>query len=797
MKKTNILVALSVSAVTALTALAADGAGKAAPAAAPAKASRGWWSYQAVSEPAVPAVKDAKWVRTPVDAFVLAKLEAANLKPSDEAGKAAYIRRATLDTWGLIPTPEQVAEFENDHSKEAYEHLADRLLASPHFGERFARHWLDLARYADSAGFQNDQTRADSFRYRDYVIAAFNSDKPYTQFVREQLAGDEIPNATKEDLIATGFLTQYPDNANARDLLQRKYQITTDMVDTTGTAFLGQSVGCARCHDHKFDKISQKEYFQLQAFFANTSEIRNIKFDDNAKVQADKQSEEQRAKYLAAIKPLRDQMKVIDDQVRDAALRYQKERYLEDSQAHLFKPKDQWDALDRWVNHRWENVTGGENAQGGSAFTRGYLSYVGENKDDPNYDAKKAELYVKYKQLDDAFQKLRKQNATDNGPNNTITAVGELGHADSPPTYKLFGGAEDRREEEVQPLFPEAIAQGAKPDIVPTATSSGRRTALAEWIASPANPLTARVYVNRVWSWYFGTGLVATVSDFGRAGTRPTHPELLDYLAADFVKHNWSSKQLVREILLSNVYRQSSDSRDDVYKADPENKLLAVYPRRRMDAEEIRDSILVASGELNDKLGGPAVLPPLPKGMGAVRDNGFTGLPNWVVTKDKEEWNRRSIYVFTRRSVAYPMLANFDAASPNQVHSRRDVTTTPLQALVLYNDEQVFQWSQALAGRVIREAGADPDRQIERLYEILFARSPDKFEKSTLKSFLVDHQKVIGEGGVDGKLQIAQPIGAFEKTSLKTPAEPNPVRDAAFVDLVHTLVNSNEFAYKF
>ena len=796
MKKTNILVALSVSAVTALSALADEGAGKTAPSAA-VRASHIWWSYQPVTEQPIPAVKDAKWVRTPIDAFVLARIEAANLKPSAEADRATFIRRATLDTWGLIPTPEQVQDFENDHSKEAYEHLVDRLLASPHFGERFARHWLDLARYADSAGFQNDQTRADSFRYRDYVINSFNSDKPYAQFITEQLAGDEIPNATKEDLIATGFLTQYPDNANARDLLQRKYQITTDMVDTTGAAFLGQSVGCARCHDHKFDKISQKEYFQLQAFFANTSEIHNIKFDDSVKVSLDKDADAQRARYQAAIKPLRDQMKVIDDQVRDAALHYQKERYLEDSQVSLFKPKDQWDALDRWVNHRWDNITGGENAQGGSAFTRGYLSYVGENKDDPNYDAKKAELYIKYKQLDDAFQKLRKQNATDGGPDNTITAVGELGHADSPPTYKLFGGSEDRKEEEVQPLFPAAIAQGVKPNIVPTATSSGRRMALAEWIASPSNPLTARVYVNRVWSWYFGTGLVSTVSDFGRAGAKPTHPELLEYLASDFVRNNWSSKQLVREILLSSVYRQSSDSRDDAYTADPENKLLALYPRRRMDAEEIRDSILVASGELNDKVGGPAVLPPLPKGMGAVRDNGFTGLPNWVVTKNKEDWNRRSIYVFIRRSVAYPMLANFDAASPNQVHSRRDVTTTPLQALVLYNDEQVFEWSQALAGRVIREAGSDPDKQLARLYEILFARAPDKFEKSALKSFLVEHQKVIEQGGVDGKLQIAQPIGSFVKTGLKTAVEPNPLRDAAFVDLVHTLVNSNEFAYKF
>ena len=374
--------------------------------------------------------------------------------------------------------------------------------------------------------------------------------------------------------------------------------------------------------------------------------------------------------------------------------------------------------------------------------------------------------------------------------------MSELGHPDAPPTHRLFGGIQDRPEEEVQPDFPAAIAQGAKPHIVPTASSSGRRTALAEWIASPANPLTARVFVNRVWSWYFGTGIVPTVSDFGRAGQRPTNPELLDYLATSFVKHGWSVKKLEREILLSSVYRQSSDSREDAYQADPGNELLAVYPRRRMDAEEIRDSLLVAAGSLNDKVGGLSVFPPLPQGLGK-GDNGFTDLPLWRVSADPHDWNRRSLYIFTRRSVAYPMLANFDMASPQQVHSKRDVTTTPLQALTLYNDELVFRWSQDLAGRVIREAGSDEGRQIERLYRILFARAPDKFEKSTLQAFLHDHQKTIEDGAKDGTLAIAQPVGLVKTSYSSSPDASNPLRAAAFVDLVHTLVNSNEFAYKF
>lgn len=743
------------------------------------------WSYQPVKVQDAPAVGDHKWLRTPIDAYVLAKLESKGLRHSPDADRATFARRVTLDTLGVIPSPEVVKAFVDDRSPDAYEKLVDGLLTSPHHGERLARHWLDLARYADSAGFQNDQTRANAWRYRDYVINAFNADKPYDQFIREQLAGDELPSATQEDQIATGFLTQYPDNANARDLLQRKYQITTDMVDTVGQVFLAQSVGCARCHDHKFDKISQKEYFQLQAFFANTSEVNDIPADKGPQEIAFEQA---RDKYQGATKEIRDEQKAIIDPVRAAAIKYHKERYLQDSQVSLFKPENQWTALDRWVNHRLANVS-----QPSDYFA--YLNYVGENKDDPNYTKENGERYERYKRLQEELKKydsLKPLYGSDK-----ITAVGELGSPDSPPTYRLFGGIQDRPEEEVQPDFPAAIAQGVKPRIVPTASSSGRRTALAEWIASPTNPLTARVFVNRVWSWYFGTGIVATVSDFGRAGQRPTNPELLDYLADSFVRNGWSVRKLEREILLSSVYRQSSENREEVYKVDPENKLLAVYPRRRMDAEEIRDSLLLAAGKLNDKIGGLSVFPPLPKGLGK-GENGFTGLPLWTVSKDPDDWTRRSLYVFTRRSIAYPMLANFDMASSQQVHSRRDVTTTPLQALTLYNDEQVFQWSQDLSGRVIRDAGTDPGRQIERLYEILFARKPDSFERSTLQAFLREHQKVIeADAARNGKLEIAQPVGGLIPTAYRKSDTPGPLRDAAFVDLVHTLVNSNEFAYKF
>lgn len=776
--------AAAVAAVVPAPAQAAAAA-EASPA---TKSRKKWWSYEPVEAPEVPSVKDTDWVRTPIDTFVLAKLEAEKIKPSPDASRAAYIRRATLDTWGLIPTREDVQAFVNDKSPDAYDKLADRLLSSPHYGERQARRWLDLARYADSTGFQNDTTRPNAWRYRDYVITAFNQNKPYDQFIEEQIAGDEIDHSNKDDLIATGFLANYPDNYNSRDLVQRKYQITTDMTDTVGTVFLAQSVGCARCHDHKFDKISEKEYFQFQAFFANTSEEMHVKAPDSAQVTAYKEA---KAKYDEETKPIRDQIKALLAPIHDAAIKYQKERYLTDSREAIFKPEAQWTPLDRWVNHRWSNVTQEQ------AEEVAYLKYVGENKDDPNYTADNGARLQQVEALQDQLKAYAKDKPTYELGGDEITAMDDLGHADSPATFKFFGGAQDRPLEEVQPAFPEAIAGDVRPDIEPSATSSGRRLALAKWIASPDNPLTARVFVNRVWAQYFGTGIVSSVSDFGRAGQKPTNPELLDYLAYSFVQSGWDVKKLNREILLSSVYRQSSDYREDVAKADPDNKLLAVFPRRRLDAEEIRDSLLLASGQLNQQVGGPSVLPPLPKGLASGKD--FGGSTLWTVSKNQDDWNRRSLYIFTRRSVAYPMLATFDMADPSLAHSKRNVTTTPLQALTLYNDDFVYQWSQDLAGEVLRKAGDKEADQVALLYQVLFARKPDKAEKALIHDYLQEHQKVIAQKAGDGKLVLGLPVAYKPGEKAGGPALPitDPIRQAAFVDLVHTVINSNEFVYKF
>jgi hypothetical protein len=741
------------------------------------KAKSKLWSYQPVKEPVFPTVKQQDWVRTPIDTYILAQLEAKGLQPSKDTDRAAFIRRAALDVWGVIPTPEEVDAFVNDKSADAYEKLVDRLLASPKYGERQGRKWLDLARYADSTGFQNDNNRLNMWRYRDYVINAFNRDKPYDRFIQEQLAGDELWPGDEEALIATGFMAQFPDNANSRDLVQRKYQITTDITDTVGKVVLGQTVECARCHNHKFDKISQKDYFSLQAFFANIAPVDNI---PAKKGDVERAYEEQYAKWDAATKALRAKQKAIIDTHREEALKYHKERYLTDSREAIFKPKEKWNAQDRWINHRLANVTD----------ERSLLSFFqekGESTDPKTYDKKIAAQWAELDKMQKELRKLNELKPTTSST--TISAMTELGHPDAPPTYVLAVGDHEKPQEEVQPAFPAAITD-EKPDIKPLSFSSGRRAALVKWLTGPTNPLTARVYVNRIWDQYFGKGIVATVSDFGKAGEKPTHPELLDYLAGKFVKDGWSVKKLHREILLSSVYRQSSDYREDVQKADVENKLLAVFPRKRLEAEQVRDSLLVAANKLEDRVGGPSVYPPLPKVINTTGVN-FNNDPAWMTSKDERDHNRRSLYVFTRRSIPYPILDSFNMASPQEAHSKREVTTTPLQALTLFNSELIFDWSKSLAGRVINEGGKDEASRIDRLYQILFARNADDAEKQTLLSFLKEQEGVIREKAADGKFEINVPTG------LKDKKLDDPIRAAAFVDLVHAVANSNEFIYRF
>lgn len=792
--------------------------------AAPKPDAKKAWAYQPMQRPAVPEVKQKAWVRNPVDAFVLSKLEAKNLKPSPEADRATFIRRATLDAWGLIPTPEEVKAFVNDKSPKAYEKLVDRLLASPRYGERQGRRWLDLTRYADSDGYNADGTRPNIWRYRDYVIESFNQDKPFDRFVKEQLAGDELWPEDRKALIATGFLRNFPDEINARDLNLKKQEVANDLTDTVGSVFLGTTVGCAQCHDHKFDKISQKEYYQLQAFFVNASwrdDIPAISGKEYAEYQA------KLAKWEEATKDIREKQDAILKPVIDKLESDRLSGFVPQTRVSITKPEAERNAYDRWIYHR--------NLWTMSGRTRNAVNQL---------KTKDKDGYAKYEKLAEELKKFDSLKPRDPG---AISAMTELGHADAPPTYVLFKGIYDRKLDEVQPGLPSLLAGDTKVDIQPTATSSGRRTALANWIASSNNPLTARVFVNRQWAQFFGQGIVDTVSDFGKQGSKPTHPELLDWLADNFVKDGWSVKKLQRQIFLSSTYRQVSTSRSDAQTVDPTNKLLWAFPRQRLDAEQIRDSLLAASGLLEEKLGGPAVFPPIPVNM----DNRNA----WPTSENPHDHHRRSVYVFVRRNTPYPLLETFDWANPQIVHNKREVTTTAPQALALINSDLVFEWSKALAGRVIREAGSSESAQIDRLFQILYSRSPDAFEKKRLTAFL-DAQEAItkqqlaagkklnapeGYGvppelntQIDKLFQVSYGRGAdrFEKAAFlqflegqqekkaksagaadedaddrpadgaasrkKTAAaKQNPARAAAFVDLVHAVANSNEFTYRF
>ena len=828
----------------ALPANAAGVLAAAVAASSPATASVRAWAYTPVAQPTVPAVKLTGWARTPLDAFVLSKLEAKGLAPSPDADRATFIRRATLDAWGLIPTPDEVKAFVGDKSPKAYDKLVDRLLASPHYGERQGRRWLDLTRYADSDGYNADGTRPNIWRYRDYVIAAFNQDKPFDQFVREQIAGDELWPDRNEALVATGFLRNFPDEINARDLNLKKQEVANDLTDTVSSVFLGTTLGCAQCHDHKFDKISQKEYYQFQAFFVNTS------WNDDVKAIEGPAKAEwlvKQARWEEATKSIRDQQDALLKPVIEKLESDRLSGFVPDTRASISKPEAERDAYDRWIYHR--------NLWTLSGRTRNAVAQL-KRKDKDGYE--------KYEALDEQLKAFDAIKPKDPG---NISTMSELGHADAPPTYVLFKGIFDRKLDEVQPGFP-SLLTSAKPQIVPTAYSSGRRTAVANWLTSADNPLTARVFVNRQWAQVFGNGIVESVSDFGKMGTKPTDPELLDYLSAQFVKDGWSVKKLQREILLSRTYRQSSAARADAEKVDPQDKLLWAFPRQRLEAEEIRDSLLQASGLLEDKLGGPAVFPPLPAGTQAPNRN------FWVTSENPHEVNRRSVYVFIRRNLPYPLLDTFDWANPNIVHNKRDVTTTAPQALALINSDLVYSWSRSLAGRVIKDVpkGGDAAR-IDRVYEILYSRKPDTFEKAKLLAFLDTQEKVeakqlaagkkvnlpdgygvaaslnaqvaklyeVAYGRAPDRFEQAALVDFIDKQKLKETrwaTAPNPNYDpvalaaaaaaanaaanappptddaaggaddaikndpqaahaAAFVDLVHALSNANDFLYRF
>ena len=719
------------------------------------RSQREYWAFQKVERPAVPSMPRS--FDNPIDAFVAAKLAENGLAFSPRAGKAALIRRASFDLTGLPPTPQEVEQFRRDDSPRAFAKVVDRLLDSERYGERWARHWLDLARYADSEGFKSDETRPNAWRYRDYVIRALNEDKPYDRFLREQIAGDELWPDDLSARIATAFNRHYPDETNQWNLWQRRQEILFDMTDTVGVVFMGLTYECAKCHDHKFDPLLQADYYRLQAFFAHS------KANDHIPLWTREQTadyERRLASWKEKTRAIRGRMAAIIEPKRKEILKDRFDRYYPEIRAQLAKPPAEQNPYERqmYAKYQWQME---------------FL--VRESSVMPQLDEEPREAYKALKEQLAQFAHLH--------PGERAEGIGiyDLGRQ-APPTHVLGVGSYEAPRQEVQPGFPTILDPGEAAYAPPEGLdSTGRRSALANWLADPENPLTTRVIVNRLWHFHFGRGIVATPSDFGMMGERPTHPELLDWLTSEFVERGWSLKEMHRLMMTSETYRQSSAFREQASKKDPFNRFLWRYRPQRLEGEVIRDSSLFAAGVLQDKMGGPPVFPPLPRHMPEPRGG-------WRVSELPEDHRRRSIYIFVRRNARYPMLAVYDMPDTHQSCARRDVTITATQALSYLNSGQSMSWARHFAGRLIAEAGESRSDQVDLAYRIAYSRSPDSWEKDAAATFLDMQAEVIAARGA-GEGELDQPTTASARLS--------PEQGAALVDFCHSILNSNEFVYRY
>jgi mono/diheme cytochrome c family protein len=683
-----------------------------------------WWAFRPPVKPTVPAVAGA---RHPIDAFVLAKLHEKQLRPAPLADRRALLRRAYHDLHGLPPAPAEAEAFLADNAPDAWEKLIDRLLASPRYGERWGRHWLDVARYADTGGFETDIYYPNAWRYRDYVIQSFNDDKPYDVFVREQIAGDEIwpdtlelegsldiPPAKLRNLearIGTGLYTigtTYHEAALFGD--QLRYEWQTDAVDTTGKAFLGLTIGCARCHDHKFDPLSQRDYYRLMAIFAG-SEPKDIPVVSKMAVfgfQANYPTVLKVEDYRAAIQ-------AIDDRVRKRATDEIKARFspevVQAFDIHVQKRTPEQNEKAAPLEEALTKAGLRENASG-KEFVPQYTAAEKDERDRLLYELGKATLEARF-----TVPTATVLGHSEHVPDVHLTTRGDFrpaGPKVGPGFPRVLGGEKDLEEPAVRPFVPQ------------------RRKALALWLARPDHPLTARVLVNRVWHWHFGRGIVATPNDFGRQGEPPTHPELLDWLATEFVENGWSIKKLHRLILTSEAYRRSSLPDEANARIDPANRYLWRMNRQRVDAETLRDSMLAVSGSLNLKVGGRPVVPPLTE----EEKTGIWALKQWPVTLDPAEHNRRSVYLYVKRSFPYPMFSTFDAPDTAVSCPRRDATTVAPQALALMNSPFAVEQAKRFAARLEKEHPGDRSAQIRAAWELALARPPSDAERERAAAFL-------------------------------------------------------------
>ena len=783
------------------------------------------WAFQKPQSWAPAPAKNRSWSKSNIDAFVLNRLEAAGLEPAKPADKATLIRRAYFDLTGLPPTAAEVAAFVADDSPKAFETVVDRLLESPRYGERWGRHWLDIVRYADTNSFERDGNKPHSWRYRDYVIRAFNDDKPYDQFIREQLAGDELPKVTNDSIIATGYyrLGLWDDEPADRQLA--KFDILDDIVATTGQVFLGLTVNCARCHDHKIDPIPQKDYYSLVAFFHGITPNGTSGPNVERQIFENDAAREQFAERQRDLEARRNQTQVALSKI-EAEFR---EKY--DRQAGTAAPAGQVDLDDleyRFYRDRWDRLPDFDNLKAettaklplgkfdltpasrqtdfGFVFT-GVLKAPadGEYKfsldsDDgsrlivdgkkllehdgihgegnpkqatvqlkagrvpvrleyfqrgsglgltvawsgPGFESRALSVtrqigtpkdlaeqirtlgskllgdaqYREYQRLFGLMEQLKKERV----PAEFALSVSEVG-PQAPETFVLYRGNPGSPRDKVEPAFLSILGGGNA--IIPTpgadAKSSGRRLALANWIASPDNRLTARVMVNRIWQHHLGRGLVRSPNNFGQLGDLPTHRELLDWLACDFIEKGWRIKALHKMIMLSSTYQMSSRPGSQALEKDPGNDLFSRFDMRRLSAEELRDSIHAVNGRLNLKMFGPGFYPEISAEVLAGQSNPGSG---WGKSSPEEQ-ARRSVYIHVKRSLITPLLADFDFADTDSSCAARFATTQPTQALGMLNGEFLNDQAEAFARRVKQEAGDDVEKQVRLALRLALSREPE------------------------------------------------------------------------
>lgn len=717
------------------------------------------WPFNRLTDqqdPAVPEKAAPAWTANPIDRFILARLHEEGLEPSRQTDKRTLLRRVTFDLTGMLPTPAEQEAFLADDSPDAYAKVVDRLLGSLRYGERWAQHWLDLVRYAETDGFKSDFLRPNAFKYRDYVIRALNEDLTYDRFVAQQIAGDELEPNNPQAIIATGLNRLYPDELQASNLVQRRQEYLDDITDVTGLTFLGLTLGCARCHDHKFDPILQTDYYQLQAFFAGI-----VPRDDITVATEDERQKYNEAadKWEAATADIRSEMDKFFKPYREAKIKKLTIPLDDETKAALATQADDRTALQETL------------------VVQAYKFFsIKTNYEKSDLEPEEVAPYEKLETQLARFEVLKPR------PLEQVLAVAEC---DDPPpaTHRLATGNFLKPLEEVRPGFPKFLEKES-PDISPPpgVNSSGRRSALARWLIEPDHPLTARLMMNRLWQYHFGEGIVPTANDFGAMGEPPSHRELLDWLADEFVDRHWSLKAMHRLMVTSAAYCQSSDvdPRNPVHmlaqKKDHANKLLWHARRRRLEGEAIRDGLLQIAGRLNLRMYGPSARPQLPE-----------GLPSdvlWQPDAKAEDRNRRSIYVFAKRNLRFPLLDAFDLPDLHNSCARRTKTTTAPQALTLLNGEFALEQARYWSGSLLSRFTQDDGELVTTAYREIFGREPGADELAGAQRFIELQTSRIASGG---KFDSLLPI--------PNPPNVSPAKAAAVMDFCHALMNANEFLY--